>query len=268
VLAEAKAASPLIRIGNVARSSAECEPRHERARLDGDDGDAGGRAVLSLSCARARRGSCWDSLVDRSARRRADRCSSRSHCGPFWRTTHDHRWAHRSSGRFLHSGYDTGDARHLRLHRPHRGHHRRLCAVPDGQQHRRHDRYPPGPAGRHFRHAQPVAQSRAHHRCIRYGRCVRARIGDHRHHNGASRGCCRRHADHVRGGGDCDRRRARHRGWKPCSRNTPFAPRKMCHDASRTAVPTQTDPGGAGARYVSSSEKLSGRALSASLHGK
>ena len=50
----------------------------------------------------------------------------------------------------------------------------RLCAVPDGQQHRRHDRYPPGPAGGHFRHAQPVAQSRAHHRCIRHGCGVRA----------------------------------------------------------------------------------------------
>ena len=106
-----------------------------------------------------------------------------------------------------------GDARHPRLHRPHRRHHRRLCAVPDGQQHRRHDGYPPGPAGRHFRHAQPVAQSRAHHRRIRHGRCVRARIGDDRHHDGASRGRCHRHADHVRSRGGSDRRRARHRGW-------------------------------------------------------
>ena len=91
-----------------------------------------------------------------------------------------------------------GDARHRRLHRPHRRHHRRLCAVPDGQQHRRHGGYPPGPAGRHFRHAQPVAQSRAHHRRIRHGRRVRARIGDDRHHDGASRGRRHRHADHVR----------------------------------------------------------------------
>ena len=89
------------------------------------------------------------------------------------------------------------------------------ASVPDGQQHRRHDGYPPGPAGRHFRHAQPVAQSRAHHRRIRHGRGVRARIGDDRHHDGASRGRRHRHADHVRSRGDSDRRRARHRDWKP-----------------------------------------------------
>ena len=39
----------------------------------------------------------------------------------------------------------------------------------------------PGPAGRRLRHAQPVAQSRAHHRRIRHGRRVRARVGDDRH---------------------------------------------------------------------------------------
>ena len=44
-----------------------------------------------------------------------------------------------------------------------------------------------GPARRHLRHAQSVAQSRAHHRCIRDGRRVCARIGDSRHHNGAAR---------------------------------------------------------------------------------
>ena len=86
VRAEARAASPLDPIGDVPRSGAECEPRHERARLDGDDGDAGGRAVLSLSCARARCGSCRTRLVGRAACRRADRCAGRSHCGPFWRT--------------------------------------------------------------------------------------------------------------------------------------------------------------------------------------
>ena len=66
-------------IGDVPRSGAEREPRHERARLDGDDGDAGGRAVLSLSCARARRGSCRTRPVGRSACRRADRRAGRSH---------------------------------------------------------------------------------------------------------------------------------------------------------------------------------------------
>jgi MFS family permease len=62
-------------------------------------------------------------------------------------------------------------------------------------------------------------QSRAHHRRIRYGRCVFARIGDDRHHNGASGGRCHRHADHVHGRGDSDRRGARHHGFKPCSRS-------------------------------------------------
>ena len=36
---------------------------------------------------------------------------------------------------------------------------------------------PAGPARRHFRHAQPVAQSRPHHRRIRHGRGLRTRIG-------------------------------------------------------------------------------------------
>jgi len=30
-----------------------------------------------------------------------------------------------------------------------------------------------------------LRKSKAHHRCISYGRCVRIRIGDDRHHNGA-----------------------------------------------------------------------------------
>ena len=121
------------------------------------------------------------------------------------------------SGRFTHSIPDTGDARHPRLHHPHRCHHRRLCAVPDVQQHPRHDRYSSGPAGRHFRHAKSFAQFRAHHLCICYGRCVRVRIGADRHPNSASRGRCHRYADQVRSRGDSDRRRARHRICKPCS---------------------------------------------------
>ncbi len=60
-------------IGDVPRSRAECEPCHERTGLDGDDGDAGGRTVLSFSRARARRGACRTRLVGRSAGRRADR---------------------------------------------------------------------------------------------------------------------------------------------------------------------------------------------------
>ena len=46
--------------------------------------------------------------------------------------------------------------------------------------------YSTGPAGRHIRHAQPVAQSRAHHRRIRYGRGFRSRIGGEQHYNSAS----------------------------------------------------------------------------------
>ncbi len=39
------------------------------------------------------------------------------------------------------------DTRHHRLHRPHRRHHQRLCAVPDCQQHSSHERYAARPAG-------------------------------------------------------------------------------------------------------------------------
>ena len=78
VLAEASAASPLIRLA-IFRDPMLSASLAMSARLDGDDGDAGGRAVLSLSCARARCGYGWTRLVGRSARRRADRCASRSH---------------------------------------------------------------------------------------------------------------------------------------------------------------------------------------------
>ncbi len=88
-------------VGDVPRSGAEREPRHERARLDGDDGDAGGRAVLSLARARARRGPGRTRPVGRSAGRRADRRAGRPHRGPFRRTAHDHRRARRNGGRFL-----------------------------------------------------------------------------------------------------------------------------------------------------------------------
>ena len=122
-----------------------------------------------------------------------------------------HRWAHRHGGRLACPVRDAGDVRHRRLRRRHRRPDPGLSAVPGRQQHRRHDGCPPGPAGRHFRHAQPVAQSRAHHRCIGHGRGVRVRFGGGRHHGGASRGGCHRHADHVRGRGGSDRRRARYR---------------------------------------------------------
>jgi hypothetical protein len=66
-------------IGDVPQSRAEFESRHERARLDGDDGDAGGRAVLSFACARARRRACRTRLVGRPACCRTERRASRTH---------------------------------------------------------------------------------------------------------------------------------------------------------------------------------------------
>ena len=142
VLAEARAASPLDPAGDVPRSGAERGPRHERARLDGDDGDAGGRAVLSRARARARRrawsgSSCrwarwWSALTGVPAGRVADRFGARrmTVVGP-----------RRHGGRLPSllsllpatlgvAGYVAPDRRR----------HRRLRAVPDGQQHRRHGR--------------------------------------------------------------------------------------------------------------------------------
>jgi len=59
----------------------------------------------------------------------------------------------------------------------HRYSNSRLSTVPGGQQCHSHDGYWRGRARCHFRHAQPVAQSRADHRSIRDGRGVRAGIG-------------------------------------------------------------------------------------------
>lgn len=112
-----------------------------------------------------------------------------------------------------------------RVRDPDRRHYRRLCVVPGRQQHRPHDECPRGPAGRHFRHAQSVTQSRAHHRGICDGCGVRARRGGGRHHSGASRSYCDGHADHVRGRGVVDCRRTRSRGERPRCRDTRFAGR-------------------------------------------
>jgi len=43
---------------------------------------------------------------------------------------------------------------------------------------------PAGPAGRHFRNAQPVEESGPHHWRIRHGRCLRARLACGRLHDG------------------------------------------------------------------------------------
>ena len=56
-----------------------------------------------------RRRSCRARLVGRSACRRAERRAGRSHRGPFRGATHDHRRAHRNSGRFLRPIHDAGD---------------------------------------------------------------------------------------------------------------------------------------------------------------
>ena len=92
-------------------------------------------------------------------------------------------------------------ARHRRLRRSHRRRHRRLCAVPDGQQHRRHDRCPPGPARRRLRHAQPVAKPRPGHGRVRNGCRLRTRVACERRRGGAARGDCHRHAGDVRSRG-------------------------------------------------------------------
>jgi hypothetical protein len=213
VLAEKRAASTVDSIGDVPQSRAEFESRHEHARLDGDDGDAGGRAVLSFAYPRARRRACWTCLVRRPACCCTDRRASRTHCRPVWATTHDHHGAPRNGSGRLHAVHAADDFRHPWLHRTDRRHYRQLRAVPDRQQHQRHDGCQPGPARRHFRHAQLVTQPGTDHRGISHGRCVRPRIGDDRHNNGTPRGRCQRYAHHVLGRGGAACRRARNRGW-------------------------------------------------------
>ena len=103
--------------------------------------------------------------------------------------------------------------------------HRQLCAVPGGQQHRRHDGCRPGPARRRFRNAQPVEESRPHHRRIRHGRGLRARIACGRRHDGAPRGRRHRHAGHVRrrgGAGASSRWSSHSEAWR--CRGAPSTP--------------------------------------------
>ena len=94
--------------GDVPRSGAEREPRHERARCGGDDGDAGGRPVLSLARARARHGHgrarrhCWP------AGRGAGRRAGRPHDRPLRRAAHDRRGADRAGDRLGHAVGDAG----------------------------------------------------------------------------------------------------------------------------------------------------------------
>ena len=85
--------------GDVPRSRAACEPRHERARLDGDHGDAGGRAVLSVTCTGARNGIGRAGAFGWAARRSVDRRAGRPHGRSIWLRAHDHRRARRHGGR-------------------------------------------------------------------------------------------------------------------------------------------------------------------------
>ena len=125
-------------VDEVSRSGAEREPGDECARLDGDDGDAGGRAVLSRSCARPRPGACRHRHVGGTGGRRADRRARRTHRRPLRRAPHDRQRARRDGGRVLGCWPGrrprSGIAGYVD---PHRRHHRRLRALPDGQQHRR-----------------------------------------------------------------------------------------------------------------------------------
>ena len=99
VLAEARAASPLIRLAmfrdpvlSASLAMSALVSTVMMATL------VVGPFYLSAR-ARARRGAGRARHVGRSACRRADRRAGRSHRGPLWRTTHDHRRARRNGGR-------------------------------------------------------------------------------------------------------------------------------------------------------------------------
>ena len=74
--------------------------------------------------------------------------------------------------------------------------------------------------GRGVRNAEPVAQPRARHRRVRHGCRIRARIRSDRHHDRAGRCRCHRDEGHVRtrrGSGPCS---ARHLRQQPRVSNT------------------------------------------------
>jgi chemotaxis methyl-accepting protein methylase len=106
-----------------------------------------------------------------------------------------------------------------------------------GQQHLRHGGYSPGPARCGFRHAQPVAQSGAHHRRLRHGRGVRIRIGDDRHHNGAPEAVATGMRITFAVARWPDRPRARHRGIGASAGGL------AAFEAFFSGMPATTDPG-------------------------
>jgi MFS family permease len=67
--------------------------------------------------------------TDRSAGRRADWSTSRSHCRPFWRTTHDHRWTDWHRDWLLGFILCPSDIRHCWIHHPDRLRYRQLCTI-------------------------------------------------------------------------------------------------------------------------------------------
>ena len=126
----------------------------------------------------------------------------------------------RGSGRFIRPLHDSGGVRHPRVRRSSRRHHGRVCAVSGRQQHRHHDGHQPGPARGGVRNAESVAQPRARHRRVRHGCRIRARIRSDRHHDRAGRCRCHRDEGHVRtrrGSGPCS---ARHLRQQPRVSNT------------------------------------------------
>ena len=116
--------------------------------------------------------------VRRPGRRRADRRAGRSYRRPVRRAAPDHRRSGRDRGRFARPRAAAAGAGHRRLPRPDRRHHRRLRAVPDGQQHRCDERGRRRSARRHLRPAQPLAQPRADHRRVGDGCGVRHGVVD------------------------------------------------------------------------------------------
>jgi MFS family permease len=82
-------------------------------------------------------------------------------------------------------------------------------------------RCPSGPAGRHFRHAQPVAQYGLDQWCLPHGRRIRLRIRYDCDLLGPSRSRGHGYADYVRRGGGHDPCCDRHRARQPCPRKAP-----------------------------------------------
>ena len=156
----------------------------------------------------ARRGPRRTPPVDRSAGGGSHRPPGRPHRGPLRRLTNDARRSRRDGGRCRGPGVAPGHAGSARLPRAHRRRHRRLCALPDGQQHHRSGERHSRPAGPALGSAQSLAQPGVDHRRLGHGRDLHARVGDERPRDRTPGGRRYRHADHLCRRGSFDRRRA------------------------------------------------------------